>query len=171
MSDDRPRKTWREIDAARGRSPSRRDPDARGKERAEKSAAYSAYKSQLDKLFKPGGTSLPEPLRAQLGPPSAESEERRKLAQALHATPGAESLRAYLAAGQRLPDDPRLLTSLLDVRDEALLVPVLGAMLSLIEAGKKPNRMLLLGRLTAILATAEGAETRRLAEALREAVF
>jgi hypothetical protein len=171
MSDDRPRKTWREIDASRGRSSDRRDPDARAKERAEKSAAYSAYKGQLDKLFKPGGAALPEPLRAQLGPPTEAGEARRKVTQALLASPGAATLAAYLDAGLPLPEDPRLLTALLDVRDEALLRTVLAALLALVEAGRKPNRMLVLGRVTAILAAAEGAETRRLAEALREAVF
>jgi hypothetical protein len=169
-SDDRPKKTWREVDAARGKSPHRRDPEERSREKASQTAAYSAYKSQLDKLFKPGGTALPEAMRAQLGPPSAESAERRKRAEALRTAPGADTLRACVDAGDPLPDDPRLLTGLLDVRDEALLRAVLSALLAQVEAGKKPNRMLLLQRLTAALSFAEEQETRELAATLKAAV-
>ena len=49
MSDDRPKKSWREIDAAREKSAPRREPGAPDK--SDRSAAYRAYKSQLGKLF------------------------------------------------------------------------------------------------------------------------
>ena len=69
MSDDRPKKSWRELDQMRdkGGSRARRDPTERSRERASKTQAYSAYKSQLDKLFTPGGAQLPEHMRAKLG--------------------------------------------------------------------------------------------------------
>lgn len=153
MGDDRPKKSWREIDKGRekgGGSSPRRDSSDREREKLEKSAAYSKYKSHLDKLFTPGGAQLPEELRSKLGPASPEAETKRKLLDALKATPNAETLSALLAAKGELPDDPRLLLSLLDLKDEALLVPVLDALLAVVEGGKKPSRMLMIQKLDAL---------------------
>ena len=171
MSDDRPKKSWKEIDAQRDRSggsTKRRDPDETAKERASKSAAYSKYKSQLDKLFKPGGTELPEQMREKLGPTSADAKRNKEAAEALKASPGEATLSAYLATGQPLPEDPRLLTGLLDVRNEELVRTVLRSLLELVEAGKKPNRMLLIQRLEALKTWAEEEETIDLVSDLRD---
>jgi hypothetical protein len=173
MSDDRPKKSWREIDRSRekgGSSGPRRDPEAWNRERISKTAAYSKYKSNLDKLFGPGGAELPESMKSQLGPASEESKEKRALLDALKATPNADTLRAYLAKEPVLPEDPRLLTGLLDVRDDALLRPVLERLLEIIEGGKKPNRMLLIQRLEAIKNFAEDAGTLELAQMVRAAL-
>lgn len=171
--DDRPKKSWRELDAARDKGGSggrRRDPSERDRERASKSQAYSAYKGQLDKLFKPGGAQLPEHMRAALGPQSEESKAKRAVLEALNATPNEETLRAALDAGVELPSEPRLLTGLLDVRDEALLRPVLQRLLDLVEDGKKPNRMLLIQRLEAVRQRAEDSEVLDLADMIRAAL-
>lgn len=172
MSDDRPKKSWREIDAARDkqRGAKRRDPDERLRERASRSAAYSKYKSQLDKLFKPGGADLPESLKAKLGPTSETSQKSREAAQALRNEPSEKTLTAYLDTGAPLPDDPRLLMSLLDVRNETLVRPVLESLLDLVEGGKKPNRMLLIQRIEALKNWAEEEETLDLASTLRAAL-
>lgn len=157
MSDDR-KKSWREIDRAResgsggGR---RRDPDEAGRERAAKSGAYSAYKSQLDKLFTPGGGALPESLREKLGPQSEDAQARRARLDALKADPNADTLAPMLTAGDPLPSDPRLLMRLMDVRDPALLVPVLDRLTELVDEGAKVNRMLLQQRLQATESAAD----------------
>lgn len=151
MAGDRPKKSWREIDQGREKGGgARRDPVDRDREKVEKSAAYSKYKSQLDKLFTPGGAALPETLRAKLGPTSPEAVERRELLEALRATPSAETLRAVLSRSIPIPEEPRLLMVLLDVGDDALLPPVLDAWIAHVESGKKPSRMLLLQKLTAL---------------------
>jgi hypothetical protein len=171
--DDRPKKSWRELDAARdkgGGGGRRRDPSERDREKASKSQAYSAYKSQLDKLFKPGGAQLPEHMRAALGPQSDESKTKRALLEALSADPGEATLRAMVEAQVALPPEPRLLTGLLDVRDEALLRTVLQALLELVEVGKKPNRMLLIQRLEAVKNRSESRETVELADMVRAAL-
>lgn len=170
MSDDRPKKSWREIDRAREKGSTRRDPEERQKEKAGKTAAYAKYKSQLDKLFTPGGAALPEALKAQLGPASPAHEERRRLMDALKSSPSRDTLRAYLDAGHPLPEDPRLLTHLLDIRDEPLLRKVLEALRGLVASGKAPSRMLLLQRLQALENFAEEQETLELARAVRAAL-
>lgn len=172
MSDDRPKKSWRELDSMRdkGGSGRRRDPSERSRERASKSQAYSAYKSNLDKLFKPGGAQLPEHMRDKLGPQTEESKARAQLMSALTDKPGEDSLRAVVDAGESLPDDPRLLMRLLDVRDEGLLRPVLQQLLDIVEDGKKPNRMLLIQRLESVKNFAEEDETIELADMIRAAL-
>lgn len=171
MGDDR-KKSWREIDAGRdkGGGRQRRDPDAQHKEKVEKSAAYSKYKAQLDKLFTPGGAQLPEAMREKLGPVSPEAKARKEALDALKASPDAATLKACLDQGVALPEDPRLLTALLDVKDEALLPPVLAALSRLVDEGKKPNRMLLIQKLDALANRASDGEVLAAVRALREAV-
>lgn len=168
--DDRPKKSWRDIDKAREKSRERRDPDQKDRQRVEKTAAYSKYKSNLDKLFTPAGAGLPEHLRAQLGPASPEAEEKKRLTEALKATPGEATLRPFLEKGWPLPAEPRLLLGLLDLKDESLLVPVLRALLEIVEGGTKPSRMLLLQRLTAIENFAEDDDVKALIAQLRAAL-
>jgi hypothetical protein len=153
--DDRPKKSWREIDSSRDKKSSReprRDPEERGRARVEKSAAYGKYKAQLDKLFTPGsGAALPESMRAKLGPTSEGSAEKKKLGDALRDKADGPSLKAYLDAGLELPEDARLLIRLLDVTDAALVEPVLSALLAIVEGGQKPSRMLLIQKLDALI--------------------
>jgi hypothetical protein len=173
VSDDRPKKSWKEIDAARDRSgggAKRRDPEESAREKAAKSAAYSKYKQQLDKLFKPGGTELPEQMKEKLGPTSEDAKKNREVADALRKSPGEATLAQYLKTGQPLPDDPRLLTGLLDVKDEELMRPVLQALLTLVESGKKPNRMLLIQRLEAAKTWVEDEATLELLNDLRDRI-
>lgn len=173
MSDDRPKKSWKEIDAGRDRSggrSQRRDPDAHSKSKLEKSAAYSKYKANLDKLFTPGGNALPEQLREKLGPTSDTDKTKRAALDALKAKPSEETLAAALEAGIDFPEDPRLLLGLLDIKNEALLVPVLRALLNLVESGKKPNRMLALQKIDALKNRASEDDVLELASALRAAI-
>ncbi|MEO1229037.1 MAG: hypothetical protein AAFZ18_09045 [Myxococcota bacterium] len=146
-------------------------PDARGRERAEKSGAYGAYKAQLDKMFTPGGGGLPEHLKAQLGPVSEESAARQKANADFRNQPSDASLRAYLDAGFDLPDDARFLMSTFEaLEDESHLRLVLERLLEIVESGKKPNRMLLLQRLTSLERDVEEDETLTLVADLRGAL-
>lgn len=170
MSDDRPKKSWRELDRARdkgGSAPPRRDQAERNRERASKTAAYSQYKSKLNDLFTPGGTALPEHMRASLGPASEQSRAQKELTEALMRAPSKETLCAFLDAELVLPENPRLLTQLLDTRDDGLTQVVLRRLLEVVDAGKKPNRMLLLQRLTAVEDWSEEGDTLSLVEDVR----
>jgi len=159
------KKSWREIDRAResGSRGVSRDPDAARRARASETSAYAAYKSQLDELFTPGGAELPESLREKLGPPSESSQSRRRRLAALAAEPSATTLAAVREAGDPLPEDPRLLMRLMDVRDPEPLVAVLERLAERLDAGAKVNRMLLRQRLDA---TAAAIEDEAVAEAL-----
>lgn len=114
------------------------------------SAAYSKYKSQLDNLFKPGGSALPDSLAQKLGPATEAGKAHRAVLDALKKSPGEATLEAYLAVDPELPPDARLLTKLLDTKKVELLGPVLTQLLAVIEDGKKPNRMLLIQRLETV---------------------
>lgn len=171
MGDDRPKKSFSERDKMRREaSLGRRDSSDRDRDRASKTQAYSAYKSQLSKLFSPGGAQLPEHMREKLGPQSEEAKAERALMDGLTQDPGEATLRAFLEQGLTLPPDPRLLMRLLDIRDEALLRPVLQQLLDIIEDGKKPNRMLLIQRLESVKNFAEEDETIELVDMTRAAL-
>ena len=106
-------------------------------------------------------------MRVALGPATDQSKAQKALTEALMKLPGKETLCAFLDAGLVLPENPRLLTQLLDTRDEELTRVVLRRLVELVEGGKKPSRMLLLQRLTAVEDWAEDGETRSLVEGLR----
>ncbi len=173
MSDDRPKKSWRELDKARdksGGSTRRQSQSDRDKDRASQTAAYSAYKNKLGDLFKPGGTELPEHMREALGPQTDEQKKVAALTDALRKTPNEDSLRACVEGEVELPADPRLLMSLLDVRDEALVRYVLERLTEVIEDGKRPNASLLRQRLTGLENWIEERETTDAIAILRAAV-
>lgn len=173
MSDDRPKRSWKEIDATRDRSSGqspRRDPNAFDRERSSKTAAYGKYKSQLDKLFTPGGAELPEAMKAKLGPASESSKQKAALQDALQKDPGATTLKAYLDAEFELPDDARLLMRMLDIDDTALLVPLLEKLIDIVEGGKRPNRMLLIQRIDALVMRHGDGPAVELAQTLRSAL-
>lgn len=170
MSDERPKKSWREIDAGRDRKSGRArvDPNERIKSKQAESQAYKAYKSQLDKLFTPGGAALPPALAEKLGPQSPEAQRDKELLDALTKDPGAETLRAVVAAGVRLPGEPRLLLTLLEIREAALAKVVLERLLSMIEdEGKRPNKPLALQRIDSLLNLVDDPEVTELASSVR----
>ena len=170
MGDDRPKRSWKEIDQAREKAQPRRDERERSRDKASSSASYSRYKQQLDQLFKPGGAQLPDHIRSKMGPASEGGQARRALYDALKSEPTEKNLSAVLEGGHPLPDDARLLMSLLGIRNEALIQPVLSQLLDVVESGKRPNRMLLIQRLEAVLAFAEEQETIDLAKTVRAAL-
>lgn len=172
MSDDRPKKTWRELDKMRDGSSHRSDRGSgasRSQARAEKSNAYRSYKSNLDNLFKPG-TELPESLKMKLGPTTEAGKRNTALSKALAADADAPALRAYLDAELPLPDETRLLVRLLDIDDAALLVPVLEQLLDIVEGGKRPTRMLLIQKIDALVYKFGDGRVVELAQTLRSAL-
>ena len=170
MGDDRPKRSWREIDQSREKARPRRDERESARDKASSSASYSRYKSQLDQLFKPGGAQLPDHIREKMGPQDESSQERRALFDALKADPNEKNLSAYLDGEHPLPDDARFLMGLLSIRNEALIRPVLSKLLDVVETGKRPNRMLLIQRLEAVSAFAEDSDTIDLVRTLRAAL-
>lgn len=129
---DRPKKSWREIDASKDRSSQRRDDGPRPGTRAaaRSSAAQQQYRSALEKLFDGGGAAagtgwakvLPEM------PKDPASEGRQDLLRALRTATGRTAVEKAVAALLErfpLPDDPDVLTQVLLHRDDALVLEAL----------------------------------------------
>jgi hypothetical protein len=148
MSDDKPKRSWREIDKGKDRSRSRGAPERGEPEKT--SAAYSKYKGHLDKLFTPGGESLPASLKEKLGPVSEDSRKQAEALNLLRKEPSEAHLRAFLDAGHQLPSEPRLLLSLLGGQDQALFGQVLSTLEASLTEGKKISPMLVKQRIEAI---------------------
>jgi hypothetical protein len=154
MGDDRPKKSWSEIDKLRNSSggSSRQNSNDYHRDRASKTAAYSSYKSNLDKMFTPGGgLELPEHLKEKLGPTTEADKEKKALMTALKEKPTEKALKAVIKAGVELPEDARFLMKLLDFEKDNLLEPVLEKLLDIVESGKRPSRMLLIQKLDALV--------------------
>lgn len=129
--DDRPRKSWREIDRARGRSrhTSSSDRSDRDQERLERSQAYRSYKANLDKFFEGGATAAPGGLKALLDPTGEKSARARAIEEIQKASAEdrrkwSELVKAFVEEHE-LPPDPYLLTEFLGhprerVADKAL---------------------------------------------------
>jgi hypothetical protein len=173
--DDRPKKSWRELDRAResggGGGSRRRDPLTWDREKASKTAAYAKYKSQLDKLFTPGAkVELPESMKAKMGPAPELAREKNALTKALYERADESALAAYLDAGLALPDDVRLLLRLLSVRDEARLLAVLDRLHGIVEGGQRPSRTLMVQKLDALILGLDDGPAVDRARALRELI-
>ncbi|MGF1511129.1 MAG: hypothetical protein ACFB9M_16670 [Myxococcota bacterium] len=167
MGDDR-KKSWREIDQSRGRASRRRDEVEEQRERASRTHAYSVYRSQLDKLFSPGGTDLPESMKAKLGPQDVQAKGRKTRLAALTKDPSSRTLAPVLESEDPLPRDARLMVALLDVREERLLRAVLVHLEELMAEGQTPNARLLQQRLQALEHWAEDEEVLGAIRRLRE---
>jgi hypothetical protein len=130
--DDRPKKSWREIDASKDRSSQRRDdrpkPGTRAAERS--SAAQQQYRSALEKLFDGGaaaGTRWAKVLPEM--PKDPATEGRQELLRAVRTATGRTQVgKAVAALLERfaLPDDPDVLSQVLLHRDDALVLSALG---------------------------------------------
>lgn len=131
--DDRPKKSWREIDASKDRSSHRKDDRPRlGTKAAQRSsAAQQQYRSALEKLFDGGGAGatagwskvLPEM------PKDPATEGRQELLRAIRTATGRSAVEkavAALLARFPLPDDPDVLTQVLVHGDDDLVRQALG---------------------------------------------
>ncbi|MCG8589803.1 MAG: hypothetical protein MJE66_10975 [Proteobacteria bacterium] len=121
--DDRPRRSWAEIDRLRDKPRERgeRRPQGRAAE-ARAQAASDAYLKEMDaKLFRQGG---------------GEGEELAKAVRDAHGSPGLDAAcRAYFDA-LGAPADVSLLSIFLDAGDSALVVAALEALAEQARGGK-----------------------------------
>ncbi len=117
---DRPKKSWREIDRMRGQSRHTSGGGARSdreQEKLERSPAYRAYKSNLDKFFEGGVDAAPEGLKGLLDP-SGKKSARTKAVEAIQKASAEDrrqwaELVAAFVEEHELPPDPYLLTEFL----------------------------------------------------------
>ena len=137
-NDDRPKKTFSELDKMRkeGRQGGERD---RGPGKLERTQAYKSYKTQLNKLFD-GTGELPEALKSKLEDAGvaeaakAKQEAAQKVLTALSPRKLRKAFKAYRAE-YGFPEDEGLLNKLLESDDEDVLLEVMEAMDRLLSDG------------------------------------
>jgi hypothetical protein len=164
--DDRPKKSWRDIDKARDgkRSSSGTPPSERA--RLEKSAGYSRYKSAADAFF--SGNLLPDALREKVDP-SGEGKARQDL---LKKVKDAEEFKQFALLSKEyvdkygLPEDPYLLDRLLGHPNEGLVLKTLERLQEMLTAGELKPPKSLGERLKSLELGSDSAEVQDAAKAL-----
>jgi hypothetical protein len=132
-------KSWREIDAQRGKKTaysSRQDDPAQ--QRIERSASYEKYKKAADALFS-GTGALPDSL-AQAFDPEGKRKEQKEAMNKLREVPDRKAWVAgvveYLEKYPELPDDAFFLDSLLDHPKDRIVDKALGKLETLETDGR-----------------------------------
>lgn len=169
--DDRPKKSWRELDRKRDQSSHRREStsDVRGSALRENSREYRAYKSQLDKMFSGGG--LPKALEEKLADSGAGSSAKKKkeLLDALKAAVKPREVRAALKAYRDehgFPEDEEALAKLVDLDDEKVVLEAMQTLERLHEEGRLKRGRSFKARLKTVRMTIDEPRVLRLADEL-----
>src|SRR5215472_8436253 len=141
---ERPRKSWREIDKARGRSRHVSTSSDRERERFEKTTAYTRYKQNLERVF--AGGELSDALRDRLDP-SGKGKAKDVVLKKIREAEDAKSFAAAvdeLLAQHDLPDDPYLLDRMLDHPRTEVVLKAIEHLNALADEGKlaKPPKSL-----------------------------
>jgi hypothetical protein len=166
---ERPRKSWREIDRARGRSRHVSTSSDRERERFEQTTAYTRYKQNLERVF--AGGELSDALRDRLDPTGKGKEKDaalKKIREAENATSFAAAVDELIAHFE-LPDDPYLLDRMLEHPRSEVVLKALAHLNLLADQGKleKPPKSLPL-RLASLELNAEDDEVQDEARALKK---
>lgn len=169
-------KTWREIDAQRGKKSaytSRQDDPAQ--QRIERSASYEKYKKAADALFS-GTAELPDSL-AQAFDPEGKRKQQKEAMNKLREVPDrkawVQGVVEYLEKYPELPDDAFFLDSLLDHPKDRIVDKALGKLESLETDGRLKGKAprSLEQRLKSLEMTSGDPEVQTRAKALRAKVF
>ena len=164
-------KSWREIDARRGKSKYHSRQDDPAQQRIERSATYTRYKQAADALF--NGGELPEGLAKTFDPDGkrqAEKDARMKLRELPDRKAWAAGVVEYLEKFPELPEDPYFLDSLLDHPRERVVDQALGKLEGMQTAGTLKTKLpkSLDQRLKSIELTSMDPELQQRAKSLRE---
>lgn len=168
-------KSWREIDASRGKSRSHSRQDDPKQQRIERSASYEKYKSAADALF--SGGELPEGLAKTFDPEGKRKAQKSALVKLRELQSDrrawVDGVVDYLAKYPELPSDPYFLDSLLDHPKERIVGQALDALEGLAAEGKLKEKApkSLEQRLKSIEMTSLDDELQGRARALRSSLF
>ncbi len=130
------KKSFRELDAQRGKSKYHSRQDDPNQQRIERSASYEKYKKAADALFT--GGALPQGLEATFDPDG----KRKELKAALQKVTEAPDRKTWAALAaeylekHELPDDPFFLDSLLDHPKDRIVDKALSRLELLAEDGR-----------------------------------
>ena len=166
-------KSWREIDAQRGKSRSHSRQDDPAQQRIERSPTYEKYKQAADALFT--GGELPEGLAKTFDPEGKRKAQKDALVKVREAADDrklwVQSVLDYLEKYPELPEDPYFLDSLLGHPRERIADKALGKLEEMEAGGKLVKAKLpksLDQRLKGIELTSSDPDTQGRAKALRE---
>ncbi len=130
------KKTFRELDAQRGKSKYHSRQDDPNQQRIERSASYEKYKKAADALFT--GGELPQGLQATFDPDGKRKEQKaamQRVSEAPDRKAWAERAVEYIEKYQ-LPDDAFFLDSLLDHPKDRIVDKALARLELLAEDGR-----------------------------------
>ncbi|MFH1130608.1 MAG: hypothetical protein V1754_04695 [Pseudomonadota bacterium] len=157
MDDDRPRKSWREIDKAKDRSAHRKEErPAHGGGKSTKRTQQS-YRATLDRLFESGRVGQ---LIEKKAPGSTEGAEGgrikllRKIKEAEGVNAVTEAVDVFLKE-HPLPDDSEILAKMLEHRDPDRQQEALERLHKVINVDPPKRARALIGRLKLIRDTAD----------------
>ncbi|HVE84824.1 MAG TPA: hypothetical protein VND93_18335 [Myxococcales bacterium] len=164
-------KSWREIDAQRGKSKYHSRQDDPQQQKIERSATYERYKHAADSLFT--GGELPEHLAKSFDPEGkrkAQKDAMLKLRELPDHKAWVQGVVEYLEKYPDLPDDPYFLDSLLNHPRERIADKALGKLESLLEDGRLKGKVppSLEQRLKSIEMTSTDSDMQARARTLRE---
>jgi hypothetical protein len=163
-------KTWREIDAQRGKSKYHSRHEDPQQQRIERSASYTRYKAAADALFT--GGELPDGLAKTFDPDGrrkAQKDAMLNLRELPDRKAWVEGVIEYIEKYPELPDDAYFLDSLLDHPRERIVDRALAKLESIQLEGKLSQKFpkSLDQRLKAIELTSNDPELQSRAKALR----
>lgn len=166
----RRKKSYREMDAQRGKSKYHSRQDDAQQQKIERSASYQKYKSAADALFT--GGELPDSLAKTFDPDGkrkAQKEAMMKLREMDRKT-WVQGVIDYLEKYPELPEDPYFLDSLLDHPRERIADKALARLEGLEEEGKLKTKLpgSLPERLKSIELTSTDPDMQSRAKALRD---
>jgi hypothetical protein len=165
-------KSWREIDAQRGKSKYHSRHDDKDQQKLERSSSYQKYKSAADSLF--SGGQLPAGLAKAFDPEGkrrAQKDAMLKLREMDRKT-WVQGVVEFLEKFPELPDDPYFLDSLLDHPRERIVDKSLARLEALESEGRLKEKLpgSLPERLKSIELTSTDVELQSRAKALREKI-
>ena len=167
-------KTFRELDAQRGKSKYHSRQEDPAQQRIERSASYEKYKKAADSLF--SGGELPQGLAQTFDPEgkrTAQKEAMGKLRELPDRKAWVAGVVEYLEKYPELPEDPFFLDSLLDHPKDRIVDKALGKLEALHGEGKLPREKVprsLEQRLKSIELTSTDPDTQARAKILRDKV-
>lgn len=172
--DDRPKKSWRELDRKRDQSSHRGGgSEERGpSSMRENSRAYRSYKSQLDQMWQ--GGALPEALQDKLPAGTGGSANKKKeLLEALRGAVKSRDVFKALKAYREVfgfPQDEDALAKLVDLDDDAVVLEALQTIDALHQEGRLKRSTSFKARLKTVKMTCDSPEVLSLAERLLQSL-
>jgi len=135
-------KSWREIDAQKGKSKYHSRQDDPAQQRIERSASYQKYKAAADALF--NGGELPEGLAKTFDPEGKRKSQKdamMKLRELPDRKSWAQGVLDFMEKFPELPDDAYFLDSLLDHPRERIVDQALARLEGLEAEGKLKGKV------------------------------